>query len=80
MYEPAGRGNITFHMAPMQADPCITKLAVNSTANSCATDDGDFHMYIGTAGCDLIIKEISGITKSNPGVSFSRLSTGENCR
>ena len=41
---------VTFKVAPTQADPCIAKLVVDGTADALVSNDGDFHMYIGTSG------------------------------
>ena len=67
---------VTFKVAPTQADPCIAKLVVDGAADALVSNDGDFHMYIGTSGRDLMLKDLK-ISIKGEKVSTLRLQTSQ---
>ena len=67
---------VTLIVAPTQADPCVAKLVVDGDADAFVSNDGDFHMYIGTSGRDLMLKELKLTAKANK-VSTLRFQTSQ---
>lgn len=56
--DPSGP-TVIYIVAPAQADPCVAKLIMDGDADSLVFNDGDFHMYIGTSGRDLMMKGLT---------------------
>jgi hypothetical protein len=75
-YSPEGKGDISFFVAPTQADPCLAKMIVDGAADAIISDDSDFPMYIGPSGIDIMIKDVMISSKGNP-ITSVRLSTGQ---
>jgi len=75
-YCPEGKGDISFVVAPTQADPCLAKIMVDQNADAIISDDSDFAMYVGPNGVDLLIKEVHIKTNDDP-ITSCRLCTGQ---
>ena len=75
-YSPEGKGEISFFVAPTQADPCLAKIMVDENADAIISDDSDFAMYIGANGVDIMIKEVR-IKQNGDPITSCRLCTGQ---
>jgi hypothetical protein len=75
-YSPEGKGDISFFVAPTQADPCLAKMIVDGVADAVISDDSDFPMYIGPSGMDIMMKDVMISSKGDP-ITSVRLCTGQ---
>lgn len=57
-----GKGALTFEVAPLQADPCVAKMAINRDVDFVVSGDSDYIVYVGPAGddgtMDVMIKDL----------------------
>jgi len=69
-YNSGDEGDITFEIAPTQADPCVAKMAVDGDIDFIVSGDSDFGMYFGPSGCaelaDIMLKDLKLTTTKEP--------------
>jgi hypothetical protein len=61
-YDSENKGEITFEVAPMQADQCVAGMLVTGDVDFIISGDSDFAMYVGPNGrtgmADIMLKDV----------------------